>query len=87
MASRPSQRAKAEKKTTNKMGFSKIFSFLVPKNGLFFDLFAEDTENLVEQASEFNKLFTTADKTEQLAIIRKVKELENIGDEITHRIF
>lgn len=87
MPSRPSRRVKAEKKTTNQMGISKIFSFLVPKNGLFFDLFAEDTENLVEQAREFNRLFTTADKAEQLTIIRKVKELENVGDEITHRIF
>lgn len=69
------------------MGLSNLFSFLVPKNGLFFDLFAEDTANLLEQANEFNKLFSTHDKQEQLSIIRRVKDLENRGDEITHKIF
>jgi len=87
MSSRPSRHFKSETQSKPKMGISNLFSFLVPKNGLFFDLFAEDTANLLEQANEFNKLFGTQDKSEQLAIIRRVKELENKGDEITHRIF
>ncbi len=87
MSSRPSRHFKSETQSKPKMGISNLFSFLVPKNGLFFDLFAEDTANLLEQANEFNKLFATSDKTEQLAIIRRVKELENKGDEITHKIF
>ncbi|MEZ4798741.1 MAG: DUF47 family protein [Flavobacteriales bacterium] len=69
------------------MALTRIFSFLIPKNSLFFDLFAEDTANLVEQATVFNKLFSTQDKHEQIQIIRKVKDLENNGDDITHRIF
>lgn len=87
MTSRPSRHYKKETKGKTKMGLSNIFSFLIPKNGLFFDLFAEDTANLVEQANEFNKLFDTTDKAEQKKIIKRVKELENKGDEITHRIF
>lgn len=87
MTSRPSRHFKKETKGKSKMGLSNLFSFLIPKNGLFFDLFAEDTANLVEQANEFNKLFATQDKAEQKKIIKKVKELENKGDEITHRIF
>ncbi len=87
MTSRPSRHFIQEKKTKSKMGLSNLFSFLIPKSGLFFDLFAEDTSNLVEQANEFNKLFATADKAEQKKIIKRVKELENKGDEITHRIF
>jgi len=69
------------------MKLSGIFSFLVPKSALFFDLFAEDTANLVEQAKVFNSLFKTNDKQEIANIIRKVKELESKGDEITHKIF
>jgi uncharacterized protein len=69
------------------MKLSGIFSFLVPKSTLFFDLFAEDTANLVEQARVFNTLFKTNDKHEIQNIIRKVKELESKGDEITHKIF
>ena len=69
------------------MKISNLFSFMVPKNALFFDLFAEDTANLVEQARVFNTLFSTHDKDQHLAIIRRVKELESVGDEITHKIF
>jgi predicted phosphate transport protein (TIGR00153 family) len=69
------------------MGISNLFSFLLPKNDLFFDLFAEDTANLVEQSRVFNTLFTTHNKEEQEQIIRRVKELEVVGDEITHKIF
>jgi uncharacterized protein len=86
MNTRPSQRI-LKKETNSIMKISNIFSFLVPKNALFFDLFAEDTANLVEQARVFNTLFTTHDKDQQLAIIRRVKELESVGDEITHKIF
>lgn len=60
---------------------------MIPKNALFFDLFAEDTANLVEQAKVFTEIFKTSDKEKQQDIIRKVRELENKGDEITHKIF
>ncbi len=86
MNTRPSQRI-LKKETNSTMKISNLFSFMVPKNALFFDLFAEDTANLVEQARVFNTLFTTHDKDQQLSIIRRVKELETVGDEITHKIF
>jgi predicted phosphate transport protein (TIGR00153 family) len=86
MNTRPSQRI-LKKETNSTMKISNLFSFMVPKNALFFDLFAEDTANLVEQARVFNTLFTTHDKDQQLTIIRRVKELETVGDEITHKIF
>ncbi len=69
------------------MKFANLFSFMIPKNALFFDLFAQDTANLVEQAKVFSELFRTTDKEKQQDIIRKVRELENKGDEITHTIF
>lgn len=87
MPSRPSHRFKSKQQPKSTMGLSKLFSFLIPKNNLFFDLFAQDTQNLVVQATEFNKLFATDDASERANIIRKVKELESKGDEITHQIF
>ena len=69
------------------MKLSSLFSFMVPKNGLFFDLFAEDTANLVEQAKKFNQLFLTTDKNELNSIIRDIREFEHKGDEMTHKIF
>jgi predicted phosphate transport protein (TIGR00153 family) len=69
------------------MKLSSLFSFMVPKNGLFFDLFAEDTANLVDQAKKFNQLFLTSEKGELNAIIRDIREFEHKGDEMTHKIF
>jgi predicted phosphate transport protein (TIGR00153 family) len=69
------------------MKISSLFSFMVSKNGLFFDLFAEDTANLVEQAKKFNQMFSASDKNELTHIIREIRDLEQKGDEVTHRIF
>lgn len=69
------------------MKISSLFSFIVPKNRLFFDLFSEDTANLVEQAKKFNQLFGAKDKNELATIIREIRDLEHKGDEITHKIF
>lgn len=69
------------------MKLSSLFSFMVSKNALFFDLFAEDTANLVEQAKKFNLMFTVSNKNEFNAIIREIRELEQKGDDITHKIF
>jgi hypothetical protein len=60
---------------------------MVSKNALFFDLFARDTANLVEQSKRFNQIFSTSDKNEWNNIIQEIKKLEEKGDEITHQIF
>jgi len=69
------------------MKLSSLFSFMVSKNALFFDLFAKDTANLVEQSKRFNQLFLTSDKNELGNIIREIRDFEHKGDEITHQIF
>ena len=56
-------------------------------NALFFDLFAEDTANLVDQAKKFNQLFTITDKSEIAHIIRDIRDFEHKGDDFTHKIF
>lgn len=69
------------------MKLSSLFSFMVSKNALFFDLFAKDTANLVEQSKRFNQLFLTSDKNELGNIISEIRDFEHKGDEITHQIF
>lgn len=69
------------------MKFGDIFTFLVPKNKQFFRHFAEDSANLVEMARAFNEMIQTPDLAKRQELIRKVAELENRGDEITHNIF
>jgi predicted phosphate transport protein (TIGR00153 family) len=69
------------------MRLNNILSFLIPKNNLFFDLFAEDTNNLVQQSKCFHKLFSAQTPEEVNRIIQEVQDFEHKGDEITHKIF
>ena len=69
------------------MKISNLFSFMIPKNAMFFDLFAEDTTNLVEQAKVFHQMFQLRDQEQVAAAIRTIRDYEHKGDEITHRIF
>jgi predicted phosphate transport protein (TIGR00153 family) len=69
------------------MKISNLFSFMIPKNAMFFDLFAEDTTNLVEQAKVFHQMFQLRDQEQVANAIRTIRDLEHKGDEITHRIF
>jgi uncharacterized protein len=69
------------------MRLNNILSFLIPKNNLFFDLFAEDTNNLVQQSKCFHKLFSAQTPEEVDRIIQEVQDFEHKGDEITHKIF
>ncbi|MDZ4822102.1 MAG: hypothetical protein SH856_01460 [Flavobacteriales bacterium] len=39
---------------------------MIPKNAMFFDLFAEDTANLMELTKTFNELFKTSHKQKRL---------------------
>jgi hypothetical protein len=60
---------------------------MMPKNALFFDLFSEDTSNLVDQAKVFNQMFQLTDPEEIAKSIRQIRDFEQKGDDITHKIF
>ncbi len=69
------------------MKLSRIFQILVPKDTKFFDLFEKDTANLVAGAELFVKLVKENDTALQVETIKQIKEIENMGDDITHTIF
>lgn len=69
------------------MNLKSLFSFMMPKNALFFDLFSEDTSNLVAQAKVFNQMFQLTDPEEIAKSIRQIRDFEQKGDDITHKIF
>lgn len=64
-----------------------IFSMLAPKSGKFFDAFALSTANLVAMSAKFKDLLDAKDETLRETIVREIRELEHVGDEITHNIF
>ena len=69
------------------MKLKSLFSFMLPKNALFFDLFSEDTSNLVAQAKVFNQMFQLTDPEQIATCIRQIRDFEQKGDDITHQIF
>lgn len=69
------------------MKISNLFSFMVPKNALFFDLFSEDTANLLAQAKVFHQMFQLTDQEQISICISQIRDFEQKGDDITHQIF
>lgn len=68
------------------MELSRIFSFLVPKNKNFFVLFSQASSNLVELSQTFSEMVNAPlDRRQEL--IKKISDLEHVGDDITHQIF
>ncbi|MDB5283465.1 MAG: hypothetical protein JWO06_2540 [Bacteroidota bacterium] len=68
------------------MGFSNVLSFLVPKDKQFFKLFAQSSNNLVEISKVFSEMVNAPVEKRQ-ELLKKISDLEHVGDEITHQIF
>ena len=68
------------------MAIGKIFSFLVPKDKNFFQLFAQSSNNLVEISKTFSEM-ANANAERRQELQKKIADLEHVGDEITHQIF
>lgn len=68
------------------MALGGIFSFLSPKDRNFFQLFTESSNNLVEISKVFTELVNAPTEKRQ-ELVKKISDLEHVGDEITHQIF
>lgn len=68
------------------MEIGRIFSFLVPKDKNFFKLFAQSSDNLVEISKTFSEM-VNAPYEKRPELIKRIGDLEHVGDELTHQIF
>jgi predicted phosphate transport protein (TIGR00153 family) len=68
------------------MAFSKIFSFLIPQDKNFFKLFAMSSNNLVDISKVFSEM-VNAPLERRSELLKKISDLEHVGDDITHQIF
>ncbi|MCO4292439.1 DUF47 family protein [Solitalea sp. MAHUQ-68] len=68
------------------MSLNSIFQFFVPKDKKFFPLFEQATENLTTMSAVMIELVNTKTVDERNALIRKIDDLEHVGDNITHNI-
>jgi predicted phosphate transport protein (TIGR00153 family) len=69
------------------MNLDSVLKFFVPKDHSFYPLFEKDAQNLIKTAEMLRLLMATEDPEQQDSFIKQIKELEKIGDDITHTIF
>ena len=69
------------------MNIDTILKYFVPKDHAFFPLFERDAQNLIKTAEVLKLLLSTEDIEQQEIFTKQIKELEKIGDDITHTIF
>jgi hypothetical protein len=69
------------------MGISSFLQKMVPKDKKFFPMF-EAQADLISKAMEMlGGIFSTEDAETRITLHKSIKDLENQGDEVAHRIF
>jgi len=69
------------------MGISSFFQRLVPKDNKFFPMFEQQAELIVEATEKLNELFAVSSPEKHQQLFKDIKDLENRGDEVAHKIF
>jgi len=69
------------------MSLNSLIAWLKPREMVFFDLLESSVANLLKAARLFEKEFVSRDQPGQWGDMRRrMKDLEHVGDEITHSI-
>ncbi len=69
------------------MNFSNILQLFIPRDRIFFPLFAKATQNLVVISNTLVQMVNSNDHNQRRALIREIERLEHVGDNVTHEIF
>ena len=69
------------------MSANSIFQYLIPKDRKFYPLFEEASANLVAISKVLLEGLSAPTLEKRIPFIRKIEQLEHVGDDITHRIF
>lgn len=69
------------------MGFSSIVKLFMPKDKVFYSLFEEVTNTLVEMGGIFSKAMNEPDPEKRTQMLKSLEDLEHRNDETTHKIF
>jgi uncharacterized protein len=68
------------------MSLNALIRWLKPREMVFFDLLEASVTNLAETARIFDAGFRTGDAASWIGLRKEIKDLEHVGDEITHEI-
>ena len=69
------------------MKLDRIFQFLVPKEGKFFPLFKEASNNLVFTSNLLLEMVNEPDQIKRNDYVSRIKDAEHEGDRITKKLF
>ncbi len=69
------------------MGLNTIGSFFMPKNKIFYELFEQVADTVVEMAGVLKKIVAEPDRDKRAPLIKYVEDLEHKNDDHTHRLF
>src|ERR1700744_6257778 len=64
-----------------------IFRHYFSNRTLFYDLFADAAKNMISMANILVIVANTHNETEREPLFKQIEQLENIGDDITHKIY
>jgi len=69
------------------MGFNTIGNFFMPKNKIFYELFEQVADTVVDMGTQLKRVVAEPDRDKRMPLIKVVEDLEHKNDDHTHRIF
>lgn len=72
---------------TQNMATNSILKFFLPKDKVFFQLFENVSETVVQMAEKLKEEVHETDFAKREAIIKQIEDFEHVNDDNTHKIF
>jgi predicted phosphate transport protein (TIGR00153 family) len=69
------------------MAFNSILKIFLPKDKIFFQLFENVSETVIQMAAKLNEVVHEKDFEKRTSLIKEIEDLEHVNDDYTHRIF
>lgn len=69
------------------MGLNSIGKIFMPKNKVFYELFEQVADTVVEMGSQLKKVVAEPDRDKRVPLIKQIEDLEHRNDDHTHKLF
>ena len=69
------------------MAFNSILKLFLPKDKVFFQLFENVSDTVIQMATKLNEVVHEKDFDKRALLIKEIEDLEHVNDDYTHRIF
>lgn len=69
------------------MSLNSILKLFLPKDRVFFQLFENVSDVVIQMATKLNEVVNETDFEKRRILIKEIEDLEHVNDDYTHRIF